>query len=223
MTSHGRPCPAIRGLPRCVPTGGIRAVCPFGVKSCPEGPEIRLALSPQKPTFDDYFGMSVSCQEQKAAYSLCFGQILTFSGASLRRPNKLRNSEVRGSWPARRVYDGVCGDLIIPSIKSVRRGGRYVGTKEVSDERAWIEFGQPADVAAKIAAHNRPYRELAAECGVEFHGPLTRSDGGQLAEIAGLVDAGKIKPIVTHVFGLSQLAEAYDVMAAGRTLSLIHI
>jgi len=31
------------------------------------------------------------------------------------------------------------------------------------------------------------------------------------------VDAGKIKPIVTHVFGLSQLAEAYDMMAAGRT------
>ena len=115
------------------------------------------------------------------------------------------------------VYDGVCGDLIIPSIKSVRRGGRYVGLKKVSDERAWIEFGQPADVAANIAAHNRPYRELAAECGVEFHGPLTRSDGGQLAEIAGLVDAGKIKPIVTHVFGLSQLAEAYDMMAAGRT------
>ena len=121
------------------------------------------------------------------------------------------------SGPFDVVYDGVCGDLIVPSIKSIRPGGRYVGLRRVSDERAWLEFGEPADVAAKIAQHNLPFRTLATERGVEFHGPLTRSDGGQLAEIAALVDAGAIKPIVTQVFTLSDLPSAYDILARGRT------
>jgi NADPH:quinone reductase-like Zn-dependent oxidoreductase len=121
------------------------------------------------------------------------------------------------SGPFDVVYDGVCGDLIVPSIKSIRPGGRYVGLRRVSDERAWLEFGEPADVAAKIAQHNLPFRTLATERGVEFHGPLTRSDGGQLAEIAALIDAGKIKPIVTQVFNLSDLPSAYDILARGRT------
>jgi NADPH:quinone reductase-like Zn-dependent oxidoreductase len=121
------------------------------------------------------------------------------------------------SGPFDVVYDGVCGDLIVPSIKSIRPGGRYVGLRRVSDERAWLEFGEPADVAAKIAQHNLPFRTLATERGVEFHGPLTRSDGGQLAEIAALVDAETIKPIVTQVFNLSDLPSAYDILARGRT------
>jgi NADPH:quinone reductase-like Zn-dependent oxidoreductase len=121
------------------------------------------------------------------------------------------------------VYDGVCGDLIVPSIKSLRRGGRYVGLRKVSDERAWIEFGQSPEVAERIAKQNLPYRAVADECGVEFHGPLTRSDGGQLAEIAAVVDARKIKPVVTHVFELPDLPKAYDVMASGRTRGKIVI
>ncbi|GLH79802.1 alcohol dehydrogenase [Bradyrhizobium sp. SSBR45G] len=115
------------------------------------------------------------------------------------------------------VYDGVCGDLVLPSIRSVKPGGRYVGLRRVSDERAWIEYGQTPEAAARIAAHNLPYRKAAEERGVEFHGPLTRPDGGQLAEIAALVDAGQIKPFVSQVFGLRDVAKAYDAMATGRT------
>jgi NADPH:quinone reductase-like Zn-dependent oxidoreductase len=115
------------------------------------------------------------------------------------------------------VYDGVCGDLVLPSIKSVKRGGRYVGLRRVSGERAWIEFGQSPEAAANTAKHSLHLRQAAAEVGVEFHGPLTRSDGKQLAEIAKIVDAGKIKPIVTHIFDLSDLPKAYDMMATGRT------
>lgn len=114
------------------------------------------------------------------------------------------------------VYDGVCGDLVLPSIKSVRPGGRYVGLRRVSDERAWIEFGQSPEAAANTAKHSLPFRQAAAELGVEFHGPLTRSDGSQLADIAKIVDAGKIRAIVNQVFELSDLPKAYDVMASGR-------
>ncbi len=69
------------------------------------------------------------------------------------------------SGPFDVVYDGVCGDLIVPSIKSIRPGGRYVGLRRVSDERAWLEFGESAEVAAKIAQHNLPFRSLATERG----------------------------------------------------------
>lgn len=55
------------------------------------------------------------------------------------------------------------------------------------------------------------FRQAAAEHGVGFHGPLTQSDGGQLAEIAKIVDAGKIRAIVNQVFELPYLPKAYDV------------
>jgi NADPH:quinone reductase-like Zn-dependent oxidoreductase len=93
----------------------------------------------------------------------------------------------------------------------------------VADERAWTETGVPAQIAADLAKGNRPYCALAAERGVEFHGPLTRADGAQLAEIAALVDAGSIKPLVSQVFGLDELAKAYDTMASQRTRGTVVI
>src|ERR1700738_194683 len=127
------------------------------------------------------------------------------------------NQRFEDAGPFDVVYDGVCGDLVVPSIKSVKAGGRYVGLVRVADERAWTETGVPAQIAADLAKGNRPYCALAAERGVEFHGPLTRADGAQLAEIAALVDAGSIKPLVSQVFGLDELAKAYDTMASQRT------
>ncbi|MDB5859514.1 MAG: hypothetical protein JWQ76_3203 [Ramlibacter sp.] len=115
------------------------------------------------------------------------------------------------------VYDGVGGDLIERSILSLAPGGRYVGLVMVADSRAFVSIGLPEAIAKAAAAGIARYEELAASRGAEFHGPLTRPDGAQLAEIAALVDAGAIKPLVTQVFGLDQLAAAYQALATKRT------
>ncbi|WKW34885.1 zinc-binding dehydrogenase [Pseudomonas viridiflava] len=115
------------------------------------------------------------------------------------------------------IYDGVCGDLVERSINALAPGGRYVGLVMVADARALMSLGLPEAVAKGAAAGIAKYEELAASRGVEFHGPLTRPDAIQLAEIAKLVDAGIIKPHVSRVFGLNQLKQAYEAMGTGRT------
>jgi len=115
------------------------------------------------------------------------------------------------------VYDGVSGDLIERSILSLAPGGRYVGLVKTADAQAFASMGLPEPVAKAAAAGVSKYVELAASRGAEFHGPLTRPDGAQLAEIAALVDAGLLKPFVSHVFALDQLGAAYRALATGRT------
>lgn len=115
------------------------------------------------------------------------------------------------------VYDAVGADLINRSIAATKPGGRYVGLVTVADQQAYMEMGLPVETAAALSQRNAPYLAFAAERGVEFHGPLTRPDGAQLAEIAALVDAGTIKPLVTQVFGLDDLTQAYRAMESGRT------
>lgn len=115
------------------------------------------------------------------------------------------------------VYDGVCGDLIERSILSLDKGGRYVGLVMTSDARAYMSLGMPEPMARAAASAIAPYEALASSRGVEFHGPLTRPDGAQLADIADLVDSGALRPVVSQVFPLSQLAAAYASLATGRT------
>lgn len=115
------------------------------------------------------------------------------------------------------VYDGVSGDLIERSILSLASGGRYVGLVKTADAQAYLSIGLPESVAKAAAAGVARYVELAQSRGAEFHGPLTRPDGAQLAEIAALVDAGVLKPFVTQVLALDQLRVAYEALATGRT------
>ncbi len=115
------------------------------------------------------------------------------------------------------VYDGVGGDLIERSISTLAPDGRYVGLVKVADARAYRSLGLPEAVANAAAAGVAPYIELARSRGGEFHGLLTRPDGGQLSEIGALVDSGVIKTFVSRVFPLDQLSQAYAEVATGRT------
>jgi NADPH:quinone reductase-like Zn-dependent oxidoreductase len=43
------------------------------------------------------------------------------------------------------------------------------------------------------------------------------ASGPQLEEIAGLIDAGRIRPVVDRVFPFAETAQALDYVATGRT------
>jgi len=115
------------------------------------------------------------------------------------------------------VYDGVCGDLTERAIQSLAPGGRYVGLVRMSDAHAFMALGMPEAMAKAAAAATAPYEALAQARHAEFHGPITRPDGSQLAEIADLVRKGILKPVVSQVFPLDRLADAYAAAATGRT------
>lgn len=115
------------------------------------------------------------------------------------------------------VYDGVCGPLVERGIASLKSGGRYVGLVRMADKQSYREIGFPEPVAEAAAAGIQPYVIQAQDRGAEFHGPLTKPDGAQLAEMAAIIDSGAISATVTGTYGLNELASAYDALATGRT------
>lgn len=89
------------------------------------------------------------------------------------------------------VYDMIGGDTQARSWSVLRRGGRLVSTVQEPD-------------AAR-----------AREAGVTAMRYTAQPDGGQLAEIAGLIDRGEVKVTVDRVFPLDRAAEAEDRLEHG--------
>lgn len=115
------------------------------------------------------------------------------------------------------VYDGVSRPLVERGIDSLKPGGRYVGLVYMADSQAYRQIGFPDAMAAGAAAGVQPFIDQAKAKGGEYHGPLTRPDGTQLTEIGAIIDSGAIKATVSQVYGLADLAAAYDALATGRT------
>ena len=66
-----------------------------------------------------------------------------------------------------------------------------------------------------IASAKPPCDEAAATSNTRYFRFLTESDGGQLSDIAALVDAAKIKPVVDRVFPFN-IVDALLYAAQGR-------
>ena len=67
-----------------------------------------------------------------------------------------------------------------------------------------------------IASAKPPCDEAAATSNTRYFGFLTESDGGQLSDIAALVDAAKIKPVIDRVFPFNNIVDALLYAAQGR-------
>jgi NADPH:quinone reductase-like Zn-dependent oxidoreductase len=59
--------------------------------------------------------------------------------------------------------------------------------------------------------------------GVRFTTVVRASDGSMLEKIGQLVDAGKIRPVVSQVFPLERISDAHLAMETGRTRGKIAI
>lgn len=91
------------------------------------------------------------------------------------------------------VLDTVGGDTLERSYDVVKKGGFVVSI-----------IGEPS-------------QEKARERGVGTARILVKPDGAQLAEIAALIDAGKVRPEVSHTFPLAEAAKAHQQSQTGHT------
>ena len=91
------------------------------------------------------------------------------------------------------VFDTVGGDLLERSLTVLKPGGIFV-----------TPAGQP-DAAA------------AAARGVRASGMMAQANPAQLTKIAGLIDAGTARPIVSTVLPLEQASQAHALLEAGHT------
>jgi NADPH:quinone reductase-like Zn-dependent oxidoreductase len=91
------------------------------------------------------------------------------------------------------VFDTVGGDTLRRSYGIVKRGGYLVTIVEEPDKAAIEQRGIRGSLA------------------------VVRPDGAQLAQIARLIDEGKVKPHVSEVLDLQSAAAAQDLSQKGRT------
>jgi NADPH:quinone reductase-like Zn-dependent oxidoreductase len=90
------------------------------------------------------------------------------------------------------VLDLVGGEMATRSFAIVKKGGVIVST---------------------VGAANA---EMAARTGIRGVNMVSRGSTADLAEVAGLVERGDVKPRMGEVFGLAQVREAQDASQQGR-------
>jgi NADPH:quinone reductase-like Zn-dependent oxidoreductase len=80
-----------------------------------------------------------------------------------------------------------------------------------------LELLTPAGALVAIAAPSEALKERAAKLGRRVLALQGRPDGAQLAQIASLIDAGKVTTTVAAVFPLAEAAAAQELSKLGRT------
>nr|PZN30032.1 MAG: hypothetical protein DIU80_08340 [Chloroflexota bacterium] len=68
-----------------------------------------------------------------------------------------------------------------------------------------------------VTPAGQPDPEAAVARGVRASGMMTQANPAELTEIAGLVDAGTIKPVVSTVLPLAEARQAHKLLEAGHT------
>jgi NADPH:quinone reductase-like Zn-dependent oxidoreductase len=91
------------------------------------------------------------------------------------------------------VLDSIGGKTQADSFKVLRKGGILVSI-----------VGQPS-------------KQKAQESSVRGEGILVQPSSEQLAQIAKLIDEGKLKPVVSHAFPLKDVAKAHEQSETGHT------
>jgi NADPH:quinone reductase-like Zn-dependent oxidoreductase len=113
------------------------------------------------------------------------------------------------------VFDTL-GTTELESLSVVKRGGVVVGIgglPDVAFARDSLPWWAPA--ALWLATAKR--RRTARRAGARFVYLFMRPDGAQLAELAGWIDAGKLKPIVHRTYPLAEFREAFTELELGHT------
>ena len=114
------------------------------------------------------------------------------------------------------VFDTLGGASELASIAATRRGGTVVGIGGLPDEafaREWL----PAWVRPALWLMTARRRRAAARAGVRFTYLFMRPDGAQLAELAGWIDGGKLRPLLhgTYAFTPGGVRDAFRELEGG--------
>lgn len=108
------------------------------------------------------------------------------------------------------VLDSLGGENLAKSLRVLRPGGLAIGIQGPPTPAFAKTAGLNPVVRLAIAGLSRKVRAQAKKLGVSYEFLFMRADGGQLAEIAALVDAGAIRPVVGATHPFAETATALD-------------
>jgi alcohol dehydrogenase len=114
------------------------------------------------------------------------------------------------------VYDTLGGAFTVDAFKVVKRGGTVRSLSGPPDRGFARRIGAGPLVRFAIWLMGRKVYAAAAKAGANYDWSMTESNGDQLADVAALIEAGAIVPVLDRAFEFEQLPEALTYLEAGR-------
>lgn len=113
------------------------------------------------------------------------------------------------------VLDSLGGDNLEKSLRILKPGGKAVGLSGPPTPKFAKAAGLNPVLRLAITALSRKIRTQAKRAEVSYEFLLMRASGNQLRQIAELVDAGTIRPIVGATFPFDQTPQALASLSQG--------
>lgn len=106
--------------------------------------------------------------------------------------------------------------MLQKSLKVLKAGGKLISISGPPDKSFARQIGAGCLVRQMLRLARLKVRLNAKRRGVDYSFLFMRADGRQLAEIAKLVDAGAIRPVIDQVFAFDESPAALARVASGR-------
>ncbi len=113
------------------------------------------------------------------------------------------------------VLDSLGGENLEKSLGILKRGGKAIGISGPPTPAFAAAAGMNPIIRLVIAARSAKVRRLAKKLGVSYDFLFMTHNGRQLAQIAALVDAGALRPVVGATFDFAQTPEAVAALVKG--------
>ena len=114
------------------------------------------------------------------------------------------------------VYDTLGGDFTVDAFKVVKRGGAVISLSGPPDRDFARREGAGLVVRVAVWLMSRKVYAASVASGASYCWFFTEPNGDQLREIASLVDAGAIKPVIDREFAFAELPAALGYLEKGR-------
>ena len=114
------------------------------------------------------------------------------------------------------VYDTLGAAFTVDAFKVVKRGGAVISLSGPPDRDFAKREGANLLVRIVVWLMNRKVYAAAAQAGASYCWFFTEPNGNQLREIARLVEAGVIKPVIDREFAFAELPAALEYLEKGR-------
>jgi len=121
------------------------------------------------------------------------------------------------------VLDTLGDEVHNASYKTLKTGGVLVTVLGIPDSETVAEYTSSFLVKLVASVYNWKKRRQAEKCGAIYRHHLMYSSGSQLKEIAGFIEAGKIKAVIDSSYPLDQVRAAFERSMTGRAQGKIVI
>ncbi|TXN14275.1 NADP-dependent oxidoreductase [Methylobacterium sp. WL8] len=115
------------------------------------------------------------------------------------------------------VLNSLDGDTLRKSLDVLKPGGKLISISGPPDPTFAKAQGLNVVLALVMRVLSLGIRRKAKARGVDYAFLFMRANGAQLAQIAALIEAGTIRPVVDRVFPFAATDEALTDLEAGRS------